>query len=214
MDINTIEEPTIFHLESFQPKTKMIQKHNLITSNKTCTCTKTRCLKKYCECLANNQFCFNCNCVDCHNIPAYQQEKLNENTEIITCTCTKSNCNKKYCECYKAGRKCNFNCRCLNCVNRNEESTNNLDESGISKTSQKQNKNIDDFIIERISILIEKGIIKIKKETIMLDQDKEENCIKENKEFSPRLNHKRVRAKVLFHMNSNDNCNNNSTISQ
>ena len=97
---------------------KIIQRHNLITFNKTCTCSKTKCLKKYCECLANNQYCFNCNCVDCHNLPEYQQEKYKQETEEITCTCTKSNCNKKYCECYKTGKKCNDNCRCINCLNK------------------------------------------------------------------------------------------------
>ena len=99
---------------------KIIQRHNLITFNKTCTCSKTKCLKKYCECLANNQYCFNCNCVDCHNLPEYQQEKYKQETEEITCTCTKSNCNKKYCECYKTGKKCNDNCRCINCLNKKD----------------------------------------------------------------------------------------------
>ncbi len=152
LDINQVEEPTIFHLESFRPKTKMIQRHNLITSNRTCTCTKTKCMKKYCECLANNQFCYNCSCIDCHNIPAYQQEKTKENTEKIICTCTKSNCNKKYCECYKSGRKCNSSCRCLNCQNRDE----------------KKDK-YEDYIVERISVFIDRGVISIEKKDITND---------------------------------------------
>ena len=32
-----------------------------------CNCTKTKCVKKYCECFSNNRFCKDCNCVDCLN---------------------------------------------------------------------------------------------------------------------------------------------------
>ena len=85
-----------------------------------CNCTKTKCIKKYCECFANNRFCNNCNCQDCMNKIDYldnnNMKATNEN-EIIICTCTKSNCNKKYCECYKSGIKCSEKCRCINCMN-------------------------------------------------------------------------------------------------
>ena len=33
------------------------------------------------------------------------------------CNCKKINCLKKYCDCFKAGLKCNSNCRCVNCQN-------------------------------------------------------------------------------------------------
>ena len=106
--------------------------------NHSCTCSKTKCLKKYCECLSNNQFCnLKCNCLDCRNSPIYKNN-LDE-IEGVTCTCLKSNCNKKYCECYKIGEKCKFNCRCINCLNINK------------------NK----LIMESISVLIEKKEIKI-----------------------------------------------------
>ena len=42
----------------------------------------------------------------------------------MTCTCTKSNYNKKYFECDKLGEKCNINCRCVNCLNNEEEKNN------------------------------------------------------------------------------------------
>jgi len=35
-----------------------------------CKCKKSNCLKLYCACIANEQFCVDCNCVCCKNIPA------------------------------------------------------------------------------------------------------------------------------------------------
>ena len=32
-----------------------------------CSCNKTKCIKKYCECFANNKLCTNCLCLDCRN---------------------------------------------------------------------------------------------------------------------------------------------------
>jgi len=34
-----------------------------------CNCKKSRCLKLYCDCFASRQYCHECNCVDCHNLP-------------------------------------------------------------------------------------------------------------------------------------------------
>uniref|UniRef100_A0A1I7WMD2 CRC domain-containing protein n=1 Tax=Heterorhabditis bacteriophora TaxID=37862 RepID=A0A1I7WMD2_HETBA len=34
---------------------------------KPCNCTKSMCLKLYCDCFANGEFCRDCNCKDCHN---------------------------------------------------------------------------------------------------------------------------------------------------
>jgi hypothetical protein len=89
-----------------------------------CSCTKTKCIKKYCECYANKIYCIDCHCVDCMNKYIYLNNNNNSSNikdssenEKIVCTCTKSNCNKKYCECYKSGKKCNDECRCSNCLN-------------------------------------------------------------------------------------------------
>ena len=92
-----------------------------------CSCTKTKCIKKYCECFANDRFCKDCLCQDCMNNSNYLNNdsnniKYNSEYETIVCTCTKSNCNKKYCECFKAGKKCNEKCRCLNCMNTSSPS--------------------------------------------------------------------------------------------
>ena len=96
------------------------ENNNIQNLNKICSCSKTKCIKKYCECLSNNQYCFNCNCIDCKNKPNLTKKNIRDEKEILNCTCTKSNCNKKYCECYKIGEKCNDNCRCINCLNNYE----------------------------------------------------------------------------------------------
>ena len=47
------------------------------TQNKmVCKCKKSNCLKLYCACIANEQFCTNCNCVCCKNVP--ENENRNE----------------------------------------------------------------------------------------------------------------------------------------
>lgn len=35
---------------------------------RACNCTKSMCLKFYCDCFANGEFCQNCNCKDCLNL--------------------------------------------------------------------------------------------------------------------------------------------------
>ena len=40
------------------------------TKSKTCNCRKSRCLKQYCECYREKEWCSNrCNCQDCLNLP-------------------------------------------------------------------------------------------------------------------------------------------------
>ena len=57
-----------------------------------CSCNKTKCIKKYCECFANNKLCTNCLCMDCHNKEIFINSFGNDNTEknktkeIIVCT--------------------------------------------------------------------------------------------------------------------------------
>ncbi len=150
-----------------------------------CNCTKTRCVKKYCECFASNRYCSECNCSNCLN--KYIYSHINNNSkdisesEDIFCTCTKSNCNKKYCECYKSNKKCSDRCRCTNCLNnpypifniKNKENNNNdnnnnekenntsnkirieLDEKKYDSKSSFDDENSDDsYQIQRISIFI------------------------------------------------------------
>jgi hypothetical protein len=118
-----------------------------------CCCTKTKCIKKYCECFANNRYCKDCHCIDCMNKFIYLNNNNNlresfEN-EIIFCTCAKSNCNKKYCECYKSGKKCNDKCRCVNCLN-NISPTFNIINNSISNNDN-INLNEDNNLKELIN---------------------------------------------------------------
>ena len=91
-----------------------------------CSCFRTQCDKKYCECFNNGRYCINCNCVNCLNKPPknstcdVRQNLNNENNnkeKKLFCTCTKSGCKLKYCECYKNNIECTNLCRCTKCEN-------------------------------------------------------------------------------------------------
>uniref|UniRef100_A0AAQ4NX85 Lin-54 DREAM MuvB core complex component n=1 Tax=Gasterosteus aculeatus aculeatus TaxID=481459 RepID=A0AAQ4NX85_GASAC len=43
---------------------------------KPCNCTKSQCLKLYCDCFANGEFCNNCNCNNCFNNLEHETERL------------------------------------------------------------------------------------------------------------------------------------------
>ena len=141
-----------------------------IKSKPCCSCIKTKCIKKYCECFANNKFCTNCICLDCKNKDIYinfqNKDKENStNKEIVFCTCSKSGCNKKYCECYKEGLKCNIKCRCVKCLNceesgnktNNTEQNINLDETRCESGKKSNFGEITEFNVEKISIFIDKN---------------------------------------------------------
>ena len=144
-----------FQSKKFESNEKIEYNKNLLEpkDKPCCSCTKTKCIKKYCECFANKRFCKDCHCQDCMNRFSFYSNNNNNiryltENDKITCTCTKSNCNKKYCECYKAGKKCNDKCRCLNCMNSLTSSTyiinnnNNLDENNDNKNNEPNNSEI------------------------------------------------------------------------
>ena len=128
-------------------------------------------MKKYCECFSNNKICTNCLCLDCKNKDIYTASQNKENIqnnntkEKVFCTCSKSGCNKKYCECYKEGLKCNIKCRCVKCLNceeqcnkiSNSEQIINLDETRCESGKKSLLGEINDFNVEKISIFIEKN---------------------------------------------------------
>ncbi|KAI6223542.1 CRC domain-containing protein [Aphelenchoides fujianensis] len=134
-------------LTAGKPKTK---KGN--GNRKHCNCTKSQCLKLYCECFASGEFCLDCNCKDCHNSLRYEGErsraiksslernpnafkpKIGVSTKVGKtadlerlhqkgCHCKKSNCLKNYCECYEAKVPCTDRCKCHSCRNTEDDRT-------------------------------------------------------------------------------------------
>ena len=98
-----------------------------------CGCSRTKCLKLYCECFRNNLLCDGCHCRNCKNKAEY--EEIRERAIQITkernpaafredisetykaCHCKRSGCKKKYCECFEAGKICTAHCKCEGCKN-------------------------------------------------------------------------------------------------
>uniref|UniRef100_A0A182JAP7 CRC domain-containing protein n=1 Tax=Anopheles atroparvus TaxID=41427 RepID=A0A182JAP7_ANOAO len=111
-----------------------------------CNCTKSQCLKLYCDCFANGEFCYNCNCKDCYNTFEHEPERqkairctlernpnafkpkigsigsTDDGTRLHTkgCNCKRSGCLKNYCECYEAKIPCSSNCKCIGCRNTDQ----------------------------------------------------------------------------------------------
>ncbi|XP_073196619.1 protein lin-54 homolog isoform X3 [Lepidochelys kempii] len=66
---------------------------------KPCNCTKSLCLKLYCDCFANGEFCNNCNCTNCYN----NLDHENDRQKAI-----------------KAKIMCSSICKCVGCKNFEE----------------------------------------------------------------------------------------------
>lgn len=123
---------------------------------KHCNCTKSQCLKLYCDCFANGEFCQDCNCKECFNNLEYEDErqkaikmciernpaafkpkitKARDQNDIRLhnkgCNCKRSGCLKNYCECYEAKIACSSNCKCLGC--RNVEDRTTIDIIDVAK---------------------------------------------------------------------------------
>lgn len=117
---------------------------NGIRPRKPCNCQKSLCLKLYCDCFANGEFCHLCNCMNCFNNLEKEEErqrairnclernpnafrpKIGKGKEIGEssirkhtkgCNCKRSGCLKNYCECYEAKIACSSNCKCVGCQN-------------------------------------------------------------------------------------------------
>ena len=115
--------------------TKFFTNHNY---GYKCSCSKTQCNRKYCECFNSGNYCIDCNCKNCNNKPPVNSytnkhptdDSAKNKKEKIICTCTKSGCNKNYCECYKNAQKCTPLCRCISCEN-NDQITNKRNNNCI-----------------------------------------------------------------------------------
>ncbi|KAL3103338.1 hypothetical protein niasHS_002524 [Heterodera schachtii] len=135
-------------LPSFLNKTsKSLKSRKIANKRKPCNCTKSMCLKLYCDCFSNGEFCLDCNCKDCHNNLEHDAERsraikqsLERNPSAFKpkigvaaknigkvidmerlhqrgCHCKRSNCLKNYCECYEAKVPCTDRCKCQSCRN-------------------------------------------------------------------------------------------------
>lgn len=123
-----------FHAEEVQIEIKAEEKEKeKETETIHCGCSRTKCLKLYCECFSANRFCQGCGCKNCKNKPEYEEirnkAKINTiernpaafrpdiSTTYKACYCKRSGCKKKYCECFEEGRTCTANCKCEGCKN-------------------------------------------------------------------------------------------------
>ena len=53
-------------------------------THKPCNCRKSKCLKLYCECFANNRYCgAACSCTCCHNQPRFDKIRINAKQHIL-----------------------------------------------------------------------------------------------------------------------------------
>ncbi|CAH1963002.1 unnamed protein product [Acanthoscelides obtectus] len=118
---------------------------NGMRPRKPCNCTKSQCLKLYCDCFANGEFCYMCKCINCFNDldneeyrnraikaclernPHAFKPKIGKAKDVAGdtairkhtkgCNCKRSGCLKNYCECYEAKIACSNNCKCIGCRN-------------------------------------------------------------------------------------------------
>lgn len=124
-----------------QAKAQSVLESNGLKPRKPCNCTKSQCLKLYCDCFANGEFCHGCNCVCCANNLEHEELRLRAIRSCLDrnphafkpkigvgwgpeprrhnkgCHCKRSGCLKNYCECYEAKIACSAICKCIGCKN-------------------------------------------------------------------------------------------------
>ena len=178
--------------------TKFFTNHNY---GYRCSCSKTQCNRKYCECFNSGNYCVDCNCKNCNNKPPVNtysnkrpiDEKSKSKKVKIICTCTKSGCNKNYCECFKAGQKCSDLCRCISCENNdqilNKKLNNNYQCNLVNSIYIIKNKiyieDIKDITMKKIEEICKGDSFNLKHEFIGINKkrkrEEENNNINEEK---------------------------------
>ncbi|KRY19773.1 Protein lin-54 [Trichinella patagoniensis] len=122
------ETKAAFPATESTPEAPVLKRRQVINNRRPCNCTKSQCLKLYCDCFANGEFCSNCHCTNCLNnltneldrSRAIKSCKGRADTERLHnkgCNCKKSSCLKNYCECYEARVSCTVRCKCVGCRN-------------------------------------------------------------------------------------------------
>lgn len=195
-------ENSIMHSNTMTHNSYTFQLNNKTKSNIKCKCKNSKCLKNYCECFSNGQFCKGgCHCSNCFNT-ALLEDKVNKAKQIqyikkpkslnvssvVVCKCTKSFCHKKYCECYNKGVPCNDKCKCKQCRNKeHNESICKISEklNEINYTNRKRerrNENVKKkFVINRniVNMINELHKLNEKKEAMnakTISTNVSENC--------------------------------------
>lgn len=103
-----------------------------LDTGKKCNCRRTQCLKLYCKCFAQGEYCRGCNCMNCCNTVEAEGKRQKAIQQVLKdqprafcigeeyriCKCRNSRCLKNYCECHKRGKVCSSLCKCRECMNR------------------------------------------------------------------------------------------------
>ncbi|XP_030624881.1 protein lin-54 homolog [Chanos chanos] len=142
---SSFSTPTTVQTQAKLPLNGLSASDTTSRPRKPCNCTKSQCLKLYCDCFANGEFCNNCNCINCFNNLDHESERLkaikacldrnpvafkpkigkgkegeSDRRHSKGCNCKKSGCLKNYCECYEAKIMCSSICKCVGCKNFEE----------------------------------------------------------------------------------------------
>ncbi|KAL3778477.1 hypothetical protein HJC23_001282 [Cyclotella cryptica] len=126
--------------EEFSPVLAAATRHfqtNGPTLDIGCRCSRTRCLKLYCDCFRGGKICTSsCSCTSCLNTKGESGEHGERTKAIHTilsrrpdafrkkdkpstmgCACRNSKCLKKYCVCFSEKTLCGSRCVCTDCLN-------------------------------------------------------------------------------------------------